>query len=128
MYTHIFMYLIPFFNECYIECNKCIRYILMSEKFKTGEIVYHIKHGYRAVVVYADPYCEADDEWYFANESQPEKNQPWYHVLVDGDDHATYIAESSLEYDMNPYPIQNPLVHRVFPTFYKGRYYTQNLN
>ena len=40
----------------------------------------------------------------------PPKDEPWYHVLVDGSTQMTYVAERNLEADPDPGPIQHPLL------------------
>jgi heat shock protein HspQ len=75
------------------------------------------------VIVQVDPRCQADDAWYESNRTQPDRNQPWYHVLVDGGDHATYVAEENMELSENHQEISHPLVKRFFSLFLHGRYY-----
>ena len=65
-------------------------------KFAPGDLVRHVRYHYRAVVVAHDPRCMAGEAWYQSNQTQPEKDQPWYHVLVHGSESITYPAESSL--------------------------------
>ena len=96
--------------------------------FQTGELVHHKKYGYRGVVVSMDPVCTADDSWYLANKSQPDRDQPWYHVLVDESDNATYVAEENLEYAKIKSPIKHPQIHEIFVVFHKGKYHRFSLN
>jgi hemimethylated DNA binding protein len=51
------------------------------------------------VVFERDPACMADEAWYLANKTQPPRDQPWCHVMVDGAERTTYVAESNLEPD-----------------------------
>ena len=54
-----------------------------NAKFSLGQIVYHSKFKYRGVIVDADPNFQGTDEWYESvAKSKPDKNKPWYHVLV----------------------------------------------
>lgn len=92
-----------------------------------GQLVHHKHCDYRGVIVSADPECRADDAWYLRNPTQPDRKQPWYHVLVDGG-RETYVAEENLEPDILGKPINHPLVARFFPTFSGGRYYRQSFN
>ena len=62
------------------------------EQFAVGELVRHGRYDYRGVVVASDPACRADDDWYLANRTQPDRDQPWYHVLVHGSHQVTYAA------------------------------------
>lgn len=64
----------------------------------------------------------ADDAWYVKNQTQPVRNQPWYHVLVDGSDATTYAAQENLEPDHSGEPVSHPLVQRIFVGFEGGRY------
>lgn len=95
--------------------------------FKVGTVVHHRRYDYRGVVFQADPVCKASDDWFLANQTQPNRDQPWYHVLVDGG-YETYVAESSLEPDFGNAPIDHPKVGELFPTFLEGRYYVRCLN
>ncbi len=97
-------------------------------KFSVGQVVHHKRYDYRGVIVSADDSCEADDDWYDKNQTQPERDQPWYHVLVDRAQHTTYVAESNLEADESGNRIRHPLVPRFFKTFFKGRYWRESLN
>ena len=65
--------------------------------FEVGWIVRQRRYGYRGVVVAFDLTCQAEDGWYFANRTQPERYQPWYHLLVHDGPHVTYAAQTSLD-------------------------------
>jgi len=95
--------------------------------FDIGTVVHHLHYDYRGVIVEVDESCQADEAWYRKNRTQPDRNQPWYHVFVDGG-HETYVAHSNLEEDTAGTPINHPHVTRVFPSFYKGKYHRQSLN
>ena len=43
--------------------------------FEPGQLVRHRHYGYRGVVVAADPTCQAEETWYYANRSQPGRSQ-----------------------------------------------------
>jgi heat shock protein HspQ len=73
-------------------------------------------------VVARDPTCHATDEWYEANRTRPTRDQPWYHVLVDGASHVTYAAQSSLLPDESMRAVEHPLVPFFFRDFADGRY------
>jgi heat shock protein HspQ len=66
--------------------------------------------------------CQASDDWYQSNQTQPERDQPWYHVLVDQSGATTYPAQSSLLLDENTTPIAHPLIEYFFNHFANGRY------
>jgi heat shock protein HspQ len=90
--------------------------------FAPGDIVRHRRYGYRGVIVDFDLVCQADEQWYRKNKSQPDRNQPWYHVLVDGSTVVTYAAQSSLIPDTAGQPVHHPIVPRFFDRFEQGRY------
>ena len=90
--------------------------------FEPGQLVRHRRYGYRGVVVSRDESCQADDAWYFGNQTQPERGQAWYHVLVDGSTACTYAASQNLVADDSDEPIQHPLVARFFSDFRDGVY------
>ena len=91
-------------------------------RFQPGQLVRHVRYGYRGVVVARDPFCKASEAWYDANQTQPDRNQPWYHVLVHGNATVTYAAQSSLEEDDSAEPVDHPLVDQYFSRFTNGRY------
>lgn len=90
--------------------------------FTPGATVRHRKYGYRGVVVDFDLRCLADDDWYRSNRSQPDKQQPWYHVLVDGGELITYAAQENLAPDDADEPVVHPLMDRFFEQTRKPPY------
>ena len=90
--------------------------------YVVGQLVTHNKYNYRGVVVSFDKDCEADDDWYYSNNVQPDKNQPWYHVLVDGTMQNTYAAQENLDSDISDIPVVHPLVPFFFSEFRDGLY------
>ena len=90
--------------------------------FQVGQLVRHKRYGYRGVVVARDDQCRASEDWYERNKTQPERDQPWYHVLADGSDQAFYPAETSLEADDSEEAVQNPYVTEFFLDFQNGVY------
>ena len=91
--------------------------------FHVGQVITHLKWGYRGIVFDVDPVFSETDEWYEATaKSRPPRNKPWYHVLVDGQDHTTYVAERHLGADDTLAPIRHPLIDALFSTNGEGRY------
>ena len=90
--------------------------------FRVGQLVQHKRYGYRGVVVSVDEVCQADEDWHKGNQTQPDRDQPWYHVLADGSVQVFYPAQSSLEADSSEDAIHNPFVDRFFDTFADGVY------
>ena len=87
---------------------------IKSPKFRPGQIVAHLKYSYRGLVVESDEACKADETWYQSNQTQPDREQPWYHLLVDGNQHVTYVAETNLEPDLSGNPIVHPMLNLFF--------------
>ena len=87
-----------------------------SSKFAPGDVIQHRRYGYRGVIVDFDPSCRAPAHWYQSNQTQPDRNQAWYHVLVDGNQQVTYVAESNLKYDKTGLPV----VHGMLNLFFSG--------
>ncbi|MEO5338570.1 MAG: heat shock protein HspQ [Magnetospirillum sp. WYHS-4] len=84
-------------------------------KFKVGQVVHHRLFDYRGVVIDVDPFFRGPDEPYKPESAgRPVKDRPWYHVLVDGAEHRTYVAESNLEPDALGGPIDHPAVRLHF--------------
>ena len=91
-------------------------------RFRPGDLVRHRRYGYRGVIAHADGHCRADPEWYMSNQTQPDRQQPWYHVLVDGGSTVTYAAESSLLPDTDQTPVEHALLSYFFEGFANGRH------
>lgn len=90
--------------------------------FIPGDIVRHVRYHYRGVVVACDFMCMADENWYQSNKTQPDKNQPWYHVLVHKSGSITYPAQSSLELDESGEKVVHLLLSQFFTGIKDGRY------
>ena len=66
--------------------------------FAPGQIVRHKTNGYRGLIYDVDGCFSEAPEWLEKLSAvDPVKDKPWYHVLVDGQTHTTYVAEESLE-------------------------------
>lgn len=90
--------------------------------FVPGQLVKHRRYSYRGVVVACDLTCQAQDDWYFGNRTQPDRYQPWYHVLVHGSQQVTYAAQTSLQEDDAGRQVIHPLLKRFFSSFEDGHY------
>ncbi len=93
--------------------------------FRPGQLVRHVRYGYRGVVVAVDSFCRAPEGWYESNRTQPDRQQPWYHVLVDGGGNVTYAAQTSLAADESQTRIEHPLLVEFFDDF-DGEQYLRN--
>ncbi len=91
--------------------------------FTTGQTVHHRKFDYRGVIIGVDECFLGSDEWYDdVARSRPPKEEPWYHVLVHGASHRTYVAERHLEPDVSGVRIEHPEVNDCFDLFREGVY------
>ena len=94
-----------------------------TARFFVGQIVHHVRFDYRGVVFDVDATFEGSEEWYRkVARSRPPKDRPWYHVLVDGAEHTTYVAERHLEPAAEGNPIRHPLVQVLCGAYREGRY------
>ena len=94
-------------------------------RFAIGQIVDHLKFGYRGVVFGVDSEFSLSDEWYDqVARSRPPKDQPWYQIMVDGATNTTYVAERHLQASTNFMQIDNPHLGEYFSGFDGRRYLT----
>ncbi len=92
-------------------------------RYSIGECIHHRLFDYRGVILDVDPVFLGTEAWYqMMARSQPPKNEPWYHVLVDGTDRLTYVSEQNLEPDLLSGPIEHPLIQQRFSEYSQGRY------
>lgn len=97
-------------------------------KFSVGELVHHRLFDYRGVIVDVDRNFQGTEEWYeTVAKSRPPKNWPWYHVLVHGKAHSTYVAERNLEPDDSAEPINHPMLEHFFSKFEDGMYFRKGM-
>lgn len=95
----------------------------IDARFSIGELIHHCLFDYRGVIFDADPVFQGSEEWYQqVARSRPPKDQPWYHVLVHGAEHTTYVAERNLEPDLTREAIFHPLLDIYFKEFSDGVY------
>jgi heat shock protein HspQ len=99
---------------------------MSKANFAVGQLIHHRLFDYRGVVVDVDADFQGTDDWYEqVARSRPPKDRPWYHVLVDGSDVETYVAEQNLEEDLNAAPIEHPLINDYFADFSGSAYITR---
>lgn len=92
-------------------------------RFSLGDIVKHLQMGFRGVIVEIDDQFRGDERAYRDLPGvKPSREQPWYHVLVDGEENVTYLPEHALELDGSGVPIMHPMIAQVFHNFENGRY------
>ncbi len=84
-------------------------------RFAPGTVVRHRRFGYRGLIFDVDAMYSQSPEWYdVMASSHPPKDRPWYHVLVDGETHTTYVAEDNLEVCAETEEFEHPLLSRLF--------------
>ena len=89
--------------------------------FEFGAVVKHKLYHYRGVIVAYDLQCAAGDEWYLANKTQPTREQPWYHVLLnDCGGLTSYVAQSNLAHDASGQALDHPQVSSFFSELKQG--------
>ncbi len=95
--------------------------------FALGDVVRHKIHGYRGLIFDVDAVFFQTDEWYaMMASSNPPKDAPWYHVLVDGKDHTTYVPQNSLLlHEGTNVEIDHPLVKHFFQETAEGIFHTK---
>ena len=92
-------------------------------KFHVGQIIEHKKFGYRGVIYDVDAEFAGTEIWYNqVAKSRPPKDEPWYHVLVDGSDATTYVAEQNILTTDNTAEINHPLIEVYFLNFSSDHY------
>ncbi len=103
---------------------------MSGARFGVGQVVHHRLFDYRGVVFDVDPDFQGTDEWYEqVAQSRPPRDQPWYHVLVDGGHPTTYVAERNLEADRSGEEVDHPLLQQIFDRLDDGSYVSrQNVN
>lgn len=96
---------------------------ITTTRFSIGQLIHHRLFDYRGVIVDVDRTFQGSEQWYqTVARSKPPKDKPWYHVLVDGSDHSTYVAERNLAADSLLQPIRHPSLDQFFSGFDQGRY------
>ena len=97
---------------------------MAAPKFFIGQIVDHLKVGYRGVIFGVDAEFSLSEEWYDrVAVSRPPKDLPWYHVMVDGETHTTYVAERHLAASSDLSQIDHPDLGKAFGRFDGARYF-----
>ena len=96
-------------------------------RFFIGQVIHHARFDYRGVIYDVDPCFDESDEWYETMaKSKPPKDAPWYHVLVHGAGHTTYVVERNLTPDNTAEPISHPALSVLFGSFTDGKYVPVN--
>jgi heat shock protein HspQ len=95
-------------------------------KYHLGQVVRHRKHPFRGVVFDVDAMFSNTDAWYEAipEDSRPEKDQPFYHLLAENDQsyYVAYVSEQNLVPDYSGQPVEHPDLDDLFGPFEDGQY------
>ncbi|TCS60857.1 heat shock protein HspQ [Varunaivibrio sulfuroxidans] len=102
--------------------------IFNSAKFSVGQKIHHTLFDYRGVIVDVDPCFRTTGGWERKTTQDRARryDTPWYHVLVDGADHRTYVAERNLEADTSGDPINHPEVAEHFEGYRDDSYVSRD--
>jgi heat shock protein HspQ len=96
---------------------------MSKANFFIGQVVQHQMFDYRGVIIDVDYKFLGSDAWYKeVASSQPPKDQPWYHVLVNNSVQQTYVAERNLESCETKAPIHHPSLGYYFKGMENGCY------
>jgi heat shock protein HspQ len=88
---------------------------MRQAEFSVGQLIRHRMFDYRGVIFDVDANFQGSDDWYEkVAKSRPPKDRPWYHVLVDGAEHTTYVAERHLRADSSEDAFDHPLLEQLF--------------
>ena len=99
-------------------------------KFRVGQVVQHIKNGYRGVVVGWDPQANAPNDWLkqSGEENQDWMHQPNYLILVDTRDRPepqfTYVPQDNLKIKKHARVI-HPKLYDYFKDYDGAQYVPQ---
>jgi len=94
----------------------------IEPRFEIGQVVVHKTFGYRGVIIAVDPAFSGSAEWYErVARTKPRLDRPWYHVLVAGARHSSYVQEAKLTDDSEA-PIWHPHLAAYFDEWRGDRY------
>ncbi len=106
--------------------------VIATARFAPGDVVRHRLLGFRGVIFDIDPVFSNSDEWYAAipEHLRPAKDQPFYHLLAEGDDesYVAYVSQQNLTDDGHGGPVDHPGVDSMFDGFGNGRYRIRSLH
>lgn len=95
----------------------------MSAKFAPGQVVHHQEFGCCAVIIDVDPVFLGDRKVASTMVRKGEPlDRPWYHVLINGREHVSYVSENSIEPADTGEQVAHPSVDLFFCEFCGDRY------
>ena len=106
--------------------------LIERARFAPGDIVRHRMFDFRGVVFDVDPVFANSEEWYQAipEAIRPAKEQPYYHLLAEGEDSAyiAYVSQQNLVADGDEGPVDHPQVEAMFDGLDRGRYRVRSIH
>ena len=96
----------------------------VNGNFYLGQIVHHRLYGYRGVIIDVDPTFNRSDLWYQQTAtSRPDREKPWFKLLIDNTAHESYEAQENLEPDSDLDQINHPDINHYFSRYDGERYF-----
>ena len=100
--------------------------LIREARFAIGQVVRHRIFPFRGVIFDVDPEFANTEEWYqsIPAEIRPSKNQPFYHLLAENEQHyyEAYVSEQNLLPDDTGEPVRHPKVGELFIASSPERY------
>ena len=97
-----------------------------SAKFALGQVVRHRVHPFRGVIFDVDPTFNNTNEWWesIPEESRPQKDQPFYHLLAENaeSEYVAYVSEQNLVPDTSGEALRHAGIAEVFDRDDMGGY------
>ncbi len=91
--------------------------------FNLGDVIVHKEQKFRGVIIDVDADFQGTDDWYDQyTTNQPNKNAPWYHVLVDEEGSMAYVSEQNIYVDSTDMEVEHPMVDDMFVDYEPGHY------
>lgn len=96
---------------------------ISQAKYAIGARVRHALLEYHGLVMDVDPmFCHREAFAPEKLENIPHKEKPWYHVLVHGTQHVTYVSEENLLPDLTTDEFEHPVMDMLFTRDEAGQY------
>jgi heat shock protein HspQ len=112
-------------GKVYLFDRGCVM-LKTQAKYHLGQVLRHRKHPFRGVVFDVDAMFSNSEEWYDAipEDSRPDRDQPYYHLLAENDQsyYVAYVSEQNLVADYSGEPVDHPDLSDLFGDFQDGHY------
>ena len=96
-------------------------------KYSLGQMVKHKSLEYRGVIIDVDSRFKYSEACYLAIAGKPDKEQPWYHILVDETNYIIYVPEKNINADPSGEPVEHPEIEQYFSRLENGIYQSKFL-